>query len=351
MKLARDLLTDFLHDGLDRYELEKKPSREHSPEEDVLEEDEQKDDGQEEEEKPIGPTLFDGKRILGDVFEKLESAFTEAEGAALNVFDKLFIPQFHEEQGRRNNMEDKTCVIPDLNSIMGLSNYPPQSFYAVYDGHGGTEAAEYAKVHLYVNICKSEFFRDDPERAIKEGFKETDRKFVELCEREGHCSGATVIAMLVRGDKAYVAWLGDSQAMVIKNSNCEPLSEPHKPNREDEKKRIEESGGIVVWYGAWRVNGVLAVARAIGDKNLKQFVIGEPDVNVYDIDGSELGFVLACDGLWDVVDENALFEFVLAYKDMNACLAGVCEAIVKEALALGSADNISAIFLETSKLE
>ena len=45
---------------------------------------------------------------------------------------------------------------------------------------------------------------------------------------------------------------------------------PHKPQNEDEKKRIEESGGVVVWYGAWRVNGILAVSRAIGDQKLKQ---------------------------------------------------------------------------------
>ena len=48
------------------------------------------------------------------------------------------------------------------------------------------------------------------------------------------------------------------------------LMDPHKPQREDEKKRIEESGGVIVWYGAWRVNGVLSVARAIGDRKLKQ---------------------------------------------------------------------------------
>jgi len=44
---------------------------------------------------------------------------------------------------------------------------------------------------------------------------------------------------------------------------------PHKPEREDEKKRIEEMGGCVVWFGAWRVNGSLAVSRAIGD--IKRF--------------------------------------------------------------------------------
>ena len=43
-----------------------------------------------------------------------------------------------------------------------------------------------------------------------------------------------------------------------------PLSEDHKPNRTDERQRIESAGGVVVWAGTWRVGGVLAVSRAFG---------------------------------------------------------------------------------------
>ena len=39
-----------------------------------------------------------------------------------------------------------------------------------------------------------------------------------------------------------------------------PMSEDHKPNRADERQRIEEAGGVVVWAGTWRVGGVLAGA-------------------------------------------------------------------------------------------
>ena len=44
-----------------------------------------------------------------------------------------------------------------------------------------------------------------------------------------------------------------------------PLSEDHKPNRTDERQRIESAGGVVVWAGTWRVGGVLAVSRAFGE--------------------------------------------------------------------------------------
>ena len=52
-----------------------------------------------------------------------------------------------------------------------------------------------------------------------------------------------------------------------------PLSEDHKPNRTDERSRIEAAGGVVVWAGTWRVGGVLAVSRAFGDRLLKRYVV------------------------------------------------------------------------------
>jgi len=39
------------------------------------------------------------------------------------------------------------------------------------------------------------------------------------------------------------------------------------------KKRIENLGGRIIYYGTWRVEGVLAVTRAIGDKRLKNILV------------------------------------------------------------------------------
>lgn len=56
--------------------------------------------------------------------------------------------------------------------------------------------------------------------------------------------------------------------------------------------------------GCARVNGRLAVSRAIGDYGLKDIVVGEPDVNSISLSGSEDFLVLACDGLWDFAEED-----------------------------------------------
>ena len=53
----------------------------------------------------------------------------------------------------------------------------------------------------------------------------------------------------------------------------------------DERERIEGQGGCVVWFGDWRVNGNIAVSRAIGDKDHKPYVSSEPDSLEFDLEG------------------------------------------------------------------
>eukprot|EP00128_Syssomonas_multiformis_P002156 Colp12_sorted_trinity150504_noHs@34718 len=249
----------------------------------------------------------------------------------------------HAEQGRRPTMEDEHTIVEDLNSLLKLEGYPPQAFFAVYDGHGGREAAEYAQAHLHFNIAKQESFSTDVTQALVAGFLETDAAFLARATRQDVSGGATCVTALLRGNNLYISWLGDSQAMLCKGGEAIDLLCPHKPEREDEKRRIEEAGGVVVWYGTWRVNGVLSVARAIGDRHLKSLVIGRPDVAHFELEGDEQYMVLACDGLWDVMSSQDVVQFVAGYMMRSGTGQGVSQALVQHALSLGSCDNISVV--------
>ena len=68
-----------------------------------------------------------------------------------------------------------------------------------------------------------------------------------------------------------------SRTVVHVNIQAVPLSCDHKPSRPDEMKRIEKSGGFVMHLGVPRVNGVLAVSRALGDAELKHLVPSQPE--------------------------------------------------------------------------
>ena len=112
---------------------------------------------------------------------------------------------------------------------------------------------------------------------------------------------------------------------------------------QDERERIEAAGGLVVWLGVWRVNGNLSVSRAIGDASDKKYVIGEADVKSVELDGTEDYLVLACDGVWDVVNGEELVECVQQYLGKGGTRQGVAKAIVEFAQSEGSGDNMTCI--------
>ena len=91
------------------------------------------------------------------------------------------------------------------------------------------------------------------EKALKFAFLQTNN---DLLKSNINCtfSGTTVIGVLVLDDKHYSANVGDSRAVLVKfdektsSWRCAPLSIDHKPDEEDEKKRIEANGGRVDPY-------------------------------------------------------------------------------------------------------
>lgn len=53
--------------------------------------------------------------------------------------------------------------------------------------------------------------------------------------------------------------------------------------------------------GVWRVQGSLAISRAIGDIHLKEWIISEPEIRKLPITSDCEFLILASDGLWDKV--------------------------------------------------
>lgn len=114
----------------------------------------------------------------------------------------------------------------------------------------------------------------------------------------------------------YIGNVGDSRAVACWNGRTDPLSHDHKPSDELESKRIRAAGG---WVELNRVNGNLALSRALGDflfkRNSKksveeQIVTALPDVQVRDIDHDLEFIVLACDGIWDVMTNKEVVSFI-----------------------------------------
>lgn len=68
---------------------------------------------------------------------------------------------------------------------------------------------------------------------------------------------------------------------------------------------MEAGGEIFPLQGIDRVMGQLAVTRAIGDTDLKPYITSEPEIVSFELDGDEDFIIMASDGLWDGVTEDA----------------------------------------------
>uniref|UniRef100_A0A667ZG39 Protein phosphatase 1E n=1 Tax=Myripristis murdjan TaxID=586833 RepID=A0A667ZG39_9TELE len=250
----------------------------------------------------------------------------------------------HAIKNMRRKMEDKHVIIPDFNTLFNIQDQEEQAFFAVFDGHGGVDAAIYAANQLHVNLVHQESFSQDPGEALCRAFKLTDERFVKKASREHLRCGTTGVVTFLRGRTLHVAWLGDSQVMLVRRGQAVELMKPHKPDREDEKQRIEALGGCVIWFGTWRVNGSLSVSRAIGDSEHKPYICGDADHSIFPLDGSEDYLILACDGFWDTVNPDEAVRVVSDHLQENAGdTTMVAHKLVASARDAGSSDNITVI--------
>ncbi|XP_064957687.1 probable protein phosphatase 2C 52 isoform X2 [Musa acuminata AAA Group] len=172
-----------------------------------------------------------------------------------------------------------------------------------------------------------------------ETYKKTDSDFLAAESNTSRDDGSTASTAVLIGKHLYVANVGDSRAVISKTGKAIPLSNDHKPNRSDERKRIEDAGGVVTWTGTWRVGGILAMSRAFGNRLLKQFVVAEPEIQEQVVDEELEILVLASDGLWDVVANEDAVSLVRVEEEPEAAARKLTET----AFSRGSADNITCI--------
>ncbi|CAK1549736.1 unnamed protein product [Leptosia nina] len=333
-------------------------------------------------------------------------------------------------QGRRMHMEDKFIINENINNT-GIS------LFAIFDGHGGEFAANYAKDHLiqnlYNKIVELSAFKngklsdiqknDSPEEPKKDekenvsverktSFKKSvstaddtskkeitdpqllaqlnkarpitrevrpvkpvknvtvplssyiikgkinygklltdevlaaDQLLVEAAKRSMNVAGTTALIAVLEDNHLIVANVGDSRGVMCDvRGNAIPVSFDHKPQQVREQKRIEAAGGYIAFNGVWRVAGILATSRAMGDYPLKDknFVIANPDILTFNLDDHKPMFlVLASDGLWDTFSNEEAVKFIkerLDEPDFGA------KSLTLQAYYRGSVDNITVLVI------
>jgi len=268
--------------------------------------------------------------------------------------DARFLYAVSEMQGWRISMEDTHAHVLELEE----GTDKPNSFFAVYDGHGGSAASKFAGQAVHKRLTTEVAYREGRwADAMKDAFLGAD---ADLKADPGHArdpSGCTAVATLVTHDRKLIcANAGDSRAVLSVGGEVKPLSYDHKPQSETEKQRIAAAGGYVE-YG--RVNGNLALSRALGDFEYKknpdippeeQIITANPDIIIHELTDEDEFAVIACDGIWDCLTSQQVINIVrrkiaegLELKEITELLCSHCLAPDTSSGAGIGCDNMTAM--------
>lgn len=253
-------------------------------------------------------------------------------------------------KGMRRQNEDKHNII--LNIDGKDSAMKNVNFFSIFDGHGGKEVSAFLHDVLYKYFVDKRISYPMKREQVNEIFnhlqKILETKYSSFSDHTGSTCLLSVHYKKDNNDYLNIANLGDCRMVLCRDNIGIPLTKDHKPMWPEEKYRIEKMGGKIYYDDDWRVKE-LSVSRAFGDVAAKPYVTHIPDFYRYKLDRNDKFFVMACDGLWDVLSNQDAVNFVLHHcyeletgrrinKNIN-----ISKKIGEYAISKGSGDNITAI--------
>ncbi|KAI8023958.1 putative protein phosphatase 2C 6 [Camellia lanceoleosa] len=277
--------------------------------------------------------------------------------------------------GRRREMEDAVAVVPGFmtrtcDHVGGCTapgsrisgEISPLHFFAVYDGHGGSQVAKFCAERMH-EVVAEEWDRETVdgfewrqkwEAAFSSSFERADNEVVTEAEAP-EMVGSTAVVVVLSGCQIITSNCGDSRAVLCRGAETIPLTVDQKPDREDELMRIEGEGGKVInWNGA-RVFGVLSMSRAIGDRYLRPWIIPVPEITFTTRSDEDECLILASDGLWDVMSNDEVGEVARRLlrrrrrsmtDDEFPVAQAIADSLKEIAFGKNSSDNISIIVVD-----
>eukprot|EP00927_Polykrikos_kofoidii_P016776 TRINITY_DN1760_c0_g2_i1.p1 TRINITY_DN1760_c0_g2~~TRINITY_DN1760_c0_g2_i1.p1 ORF type:complete len:290 (-),score=65.78 TRINITY_DN1760_c0_g2_i1:42-911(-) len=271
-----------------------------------------------------------------------------------------------EDLGRREEMEDGFVFVDCFGSRK------TSAYFAIYDGHGGRQCVDYVTQHLHETLS-TEMARTptEVEAAFTRAFVSTDKAMQVAGIHTSGCTACCNLLLEEKGSRAiYTAHLGDARSVICRGGCAVRLTcmSDHKATDPGECDRVVAAGGTI--YNE-RVNGMLAISRAFGDHQLKMpalptdVVSNEPNVVKTELTDQDSFVIVACDGLWDVLEDQeavnltleGLSELVRMLPRNGGSEDGVpglhrraitevlARLLVDEALQRGTTDNVTCMVM------
>jgi len=264
-------------------------------------------------------------------------------------------------------MEDSNCVLMSLPKN-GLENW---SFMGVFDGHyyNSCILSDYLSKELLNSILEAdqelfdelaqnsinqnqENINERIKQAIKKAFFETDSKEGKMLKKLTNGSydpikhlhkqfpGSTAVACLISPTHIYLINCGDSRAILVSDNQIKIATIDHKPNNPLEAERIKNAGGRITCDGERIIGDKLlsySVSRGFFDYQFKsnlekhpfeQIFSAEPDIYIHERSNKDEFIVLASDGIWDVINNEEIQQYINYRLKITQNLAEICKDIV-----------------------
>jgi len=283
-----------------------------------------------------------------------------------------------QHMGDRRTQEDRFLLAP---MRPAGPNAVPISVFGVFDGTVGDFASDNMKDIFLPTLLGATAWRslgagswgtDKLKAVFEETYPAADNLLLERCSRyQQHYTTCTSVTVLTTEEHIMVGHLGDSKIVLGRAKGdkvvAEELTKDHKPDQPNERKRIEESGGMVerllnhnnkpfIRGGDFMMRKALGeqpmqlqYSRAFGAKDLKIFgMIHEPDVNVIPRSKDVRWLILASDGLWDVMSAQQAVDLAQHAADQgnNPCGQLVQAALLEWSARKARADNITCVCIQ-----
>jgi serine/threonine protein phosphatase PrpC len=188
---------------------------------------------------------------------------------------------------------------------------------------------------------------------LKRAFRHAERDIGKNSDIDANFSGTTCVMVFQVGEKIICANVGDSRAIMVKGTKVIPLSIDQKPDDPEESKRIIENGGEISQFEedgeksgpfrVWKKGEVypgIAMSRSIGDLIASTLgVIPEPKFLEEKIDKDTKFIVVASDGVWEFLDNNAVRDIVMPYYEKNDP-NGACKELIKKSTEWWNKEDI-----------
>jgi protein phosphatase len=212
-------------------------------------------------------------------------------------------------------------------------------FFVVCDGMGGAAAGEVASrtavAAAMEGLCNAQGL-EDLRQTIESTIRAANQRVFRQAEKEAalHGMGTTLVALLVRDDRVWIAHVGDSRCYRLRAGALERMTQDH--SLVDEQVRLGQMTQAEAEMSPFRN----VITRAIGTRETVT-----PDIEELPTEPGDL-FLLCSDGLTKEVPEPRIAEVlhdVSAGSQIDA--QTLCQRLIEAANAAGGSDNITAILV------